>query len=292
MQERADAPKPFMKAMAFSVLLHGFILLLLLVNVNLGAKKHRFYDLMEVTLMEMPSGPGLQKTMEEAQKHAPIFQPNAHEPKQRDNPVEKAPSPKSIQGIEPKSVENKVIPIAKREVSLPRQKVEEETFSRQMLNDALQRLRDRVRQEQKENEQLEKSIAHLQERLKKESQSQIGHGTGTTGAEGASSGGFTALDIYKAQITNVIWNNWSFPVDAYDEKTLLRLEAILRIKVDKSGKVNSVDIVKRSRDQHFDNSILRAIEKSNPLPPLPAWYQRDSEEIEVRFSLKELIANN
>jgi colicin import membrane protein len=44
----------------------------------------------------------------------------------------------------------------------------------------------------------------------------------------------------------------------------------------------------RSSFPLFDQSVLRAVERSDPLPPFPEGYMKTSEEIEINFNLKEL----
>ena len=38
----------------------------------------------------------------------------------------------------------------------------------------------------------------------------------------------------------------------------------------------------------FDESVMRAIERSDPLPPFPEGFLKSFEEIEINFNLREL----
>jgi colicin import membrane protein len=48
---------------------------------------------------------------------------------------------------------------------------------------------------------------------------------------------------------------------------------------------------KRSTDVLFDESVSKAIERSNPLPPFPEGYRKTNEELEINFNLKDLEKN-
>jgi outer membrane biosynthesis protein TonB len=49
-------------------------------------------------------------------------------------------------------------------------------------------------------------------------------------------------------------------------------------------------IVKHSGSPVFDESVTRAIKRSDPLPPMPESYPKSYEELEITFNLKELEA--
>jgi len=44
----------------------------------------------------------------------------------------------------------------------------------------------------------------------------------------------------------------------------------------------------RSGDTIFDQSVLKAVEKSDPLPPFPEGYIKSYDDIEITFNLKDL----
>lgn len=65
------------------------------------------------------------------------------------------------------------------------------------------------------------------------------------------------------------------------------LEAIVVIKINKYGKILKIDFEKKSGDSNLDRSVLRAIKKADPLPPLPADYRGNFLEVGIRFLPEE-----
>jgi colicin import membrane protein len=58
-------------------------------------------------------------------------------------------------------------------------------------------------------------------------------------------------------------------------------------KVLRNGQVTNIAFEKRSGNSYFDQSAYRAIRKSDPFPPLPAWIQDSSVELGIRFHSAE-----
>jgi len=56
----------------------------------------------------------------------------------------------------------------------------------------------------------------------------------------------------------------------------------------RDGTISQFTFKKRSGDAIFDESVAKAIERSNPLPPFPEGFLKSSEEIEINFNLREL----
>jgi colicin import membrane protein len=61
------------------------------------------------------------------------------------------------------------------------------------------------------------------------------------------------------------------------------------LTVRKDGKILEHSFKKRSHNPLFDDSVLKAIQKSDPLPPFPPGYKKRNEEVEINFSLKDLV---
>lgn len=95
-------------------------------------------------------------------------------------------------------------------------------------------------------------------------------------------GDATVYDIDQleiAKIQKLIQSNWY--VTAGSNK-LKKLEAIVRLSLDRDGSVNKVRVIKTSGQGHFDRSLQRAIRKSSPLP-IPADKYEIYKTIELRF---------
>ena len=87
------------------------------------------------------------------------------------------------------------------------------------------------------------------------------------------------------EIENRIKSNWSYPVAAGNQKDL---EALVIVKVKNDGTILDSWFKKPSSDNVFDQSVMKAVERSNPLPAFPEGYRRSYDEIEINFNLKDL----
>lgn len=105
---------------------------------------------------------------------------------------------------------------------------------------------------------------------------------GITGGIGSGAGSsFGVLDIYKAEIYYKIQQNW-----AYSEQLGGRgadSMAVLVIKIMSSGEISDIRFESKSGNRYLDDSAYRAIQKSNPLPPVPEQYGRTYYEVGLRF---------
>jgi TonB family protein len=105
-------------------------------------------------------------------------------------------------------------------------------------------------------------------------------GPGGTGEELA-----LARRLYYTEVWAAIKRQWVLP------KSLINvqgLEAVVVIVVRRDGKIESMQFEKRSGNQLFDDSVLRAIQKADPLPKFPDIYSPPRDEIGVRFRPEDL----
>ena len=67
------------------------------------------------------------------------------------------------------------------------------------------------------------------------------------------------------------------------------LSAVVRFGVQPNGKIFAIELVESSGDRAFDQSVLRAVNKANPLPPPPSAYQREFavQKVEITFGAAE-----
>ena len=92
------------------------------------------------------------------------------------------------------------------------------------------------------------------------------------------------------EIESTIKNNWSYPVALLNLKRGEKIpEAVIILTVRSDGKILKTRFKRRSKDTLFDDSVLKAIEKSDPLPEFPPSYWKSYDEIEINFSLKDLV---
>ncbi|MDQ1330749.1 MAG: colicin import rane protein, partial [Thermodesulfobacteriota bacterium] len=105
---------------------------------------------------------------------------------------------------------------------------------------------------------------------------------GISGGTGSGTGApFGILDIYKAEIYYKIQQNW-----AYSEQLGGRGAdnmAVLVIKIMPNGEIGDIRFERKSGNTYLDDSAYRAIQKSNPLPPVPEQYDKSYYEVGLRF---------
>ena len=127
---------------------------------------------------------------------------------------------------------------------------------------------------------------------RKASQQVTGQGAGTKwgsaaqqGSTGrAGSGPATPQNLRFSRYYQAIWNKiknaWILPHYGNQAKNL---EAIVVIRINRDGKILKSYFEKKSGDTRMDNSVLRAIKKADPLPPLPTGFREQYLEIGIRF---------
>jgi len=88
----------------------------------------------------------------------------------------------------------------------------------------------------------------------------------------------------------VIWSKikgqWALPGGILPKGSL---EAVVHVRILRNGSLTEIGFEKRSGNAYFDNSALRAVNKSNPLPPLPEWFRESSLDVGIRFHSSELM---
>lgn len=105
-----------------------------------------------------------------------------------------------------------------------------------------------------------------------------GFGTGTGGgAEGAAG----VIDIYKAEIYYRVQQNWAYSEQLGGSNS--ELMAVLVIKIMSGGEIRDIWFERKSGNRFLDESAYRAVQKSNPLPPIPQEYDRPYYEVGLRF---------
>jgi len=109
----------------------------------------------------------------------------------------------------------------------------------------------------------------------------IGTGRGF-GGEGSGS----AKEVYDGLIVYHIQKNWAFSEQLVRGRT--NLETLVGIKILPNGEIQDIWIDKKSGNQYLDESAIRAIQKSNPLPPLPREIGLYDYKVGLRFTPKGL----
>ncbi len=76
-------------------------------------------------------------------------------------------------------------------------------------------------------------------------------------------------DRYATQVSDVLKRGWDIPKGLVTEAELKKLVAVVRIRVDRGGRVQSAKISQRSGNRYFDSSIEEMLANTRRLPPPP-----------------------
>jgi len=110
-------------------------------------------------------------------------------------------------------------------------------------------------------------------------------GTGTGRGFGGEGSG-SAKEVYDGLIVYHIQKNWAFSEQLVRGQT--NLETLVGIKILPNGEIQDIWIDKKSGNQYLDESAIRAIKKSDPLPPLPREIGLYDYKVGLRFTPKGL----
>lgn len=115
---------------------------------------------------------------------------------------------------------------------------------------------------------------------------QDGEANGKTVDEGNPGGGYGAeFFAYTQHIKQRVKEAWIVT----ERKP--GLSAVVRFGVGATGEVLDVELAESSGDLAFDQTVLRAVKKANPLPPPPEAYRDEflTQKVEITFSGEERI---
>ncbi len=106
---------------------------------------------------------------------------------------------------------------------------------------------------------------------------------GTPHSAGITSG--SAAQQYYSLIWQKIQSSWLVPANMADRS--YGYETVVSITIHKNGTVTNLVIEKSSGNTYFDQTAIRAIKRSIPLPPFPPSWLQKSIDIGIKFSCKE-----
>lgn len=253
---------------ALSVLFHivAFAAILFLPE-SLYSRKHfpGMGTVYEVDLVELPGGGGRKP------------EPAARVEKK---PESAAPKVDQARRIEEPRKEEKPLVVAKKTAEKRPAPTENALAPSEHLQKALERIQNKVKAE----EHLQTAISRLEAKVGSPEGAGPGPGEGP-GRIGGVGGAGGPMALYLMEVEQRIRSNWSYPVTVDSRKDL---ETIVVLLVKSDGAIQKVRVEKKSASVMFDQSVLKAVERSDPLPPFPETYKKSYEEIEINFNLKDL----
>jgi colicin import membrane protein len=175
----------------------------------------------------------------------------------------------------PKKKEKPVV-IAKRTVTKKKKKKSQPSPTK-LIDQAVSKIEKKVKK-QKEDP-VEEALKKVRDRV------QVSEGERSGADENI---GGIPLQIYRLEVESQIKGNWDYIIDPAKARQLQDLEAVVVVRAKADGTVIKYWFKKKSHNEKFDQSVIKAVERSEPLPHFPEGYRKTFEEIEINFNLKDL----
>jgi TonB family protein len=106
-----------------------------------------------------------------------------------------------------------------------------------------------------------------------------GQGAAALGPGGSGGGVVRGIEFisYRNKVFSIIRDNWAWPGQRSD------LKVTVRFGIRENGEITGIKVVQPSGDPSYDESVLRAVRKSSPLPSPPESYRKDFSDVELNF---------
>jgi colicin import membrane protein len=113
-----------------------------------------------------------------------------------------------------------------------------------------------------------------------------GEGAAALGPGGRGGGVVKGIEFisYRNRVLTTIRENWSWVPQRTD------LKVTVHFGIKENGEIVGLKIVQPSGDRTYDESVLRALRKSTPLPPPPEAHRADFMDYTITFTPKDLGA--
>lgn len=225
--------------------------------------------------------------------------------------VQKAPPPAEVPKPKPKPPVKKTAPIIKetpkkkpeieeppKAVSLapkkPKKSLKKETFNRpEAIETAIEEVQNEVESSNKGS--ITSAIDEIRKKVAKDESADAQryrlpegrNSSGTSGVGGGGKGGgdpktIQLLDIYRVEVAYQVERNWAFsPQLAGDAKNL---QARVVFKVLPNGEITDIEFTEKSNNEYLDDSVYKAVVKSNPVLPHPSGIVRPYIIVGIRFT--------
>jgi colicin import membrane protein len=293
-QERSlpvvDYEDKLSKWLFFSLLLHGALILALFVVPFLPSGDRPSYPVYTVDLvggekigrnnlgteLVPPSVPKAPKKTAEEVPPPPVQETKQETKKEKPKPVEKeAPPEEKVALKEAIKKEPKKEPTKD---TRSESKTEESALDR-VRERLIQSAVDRAKSRTEGNQQPSKGDVIS-------SGSGEGEGASALGQGGRGGGVVKGMEfiIYQNRMLSSIKDNWAW----VGQKS--NLKVVVHFSIKDNGEITGLKIVQPSGDPSYDESVLRAVKKSSPLPPPPESSRKDFADVELTFRPKDLGA--
>ena len=275
--------------LVYSLLMHGGLIAGLFIMPFLPARSAREYPVYTVDLVggerigrtnlgnELTPAPAPKESAKKAEKEIPVPE---SKPEPKKEKAEKAKSIEKTAVIPEKAITKETV---RKETAKEKKTEAKETAAsldsvrERLIQSAVERAKNRTDSGQKasKGEAISSGAGE-------------GEGAAALGKGGRGGGVVKGMDfiIYKNRMEDTIKRNWVWP----GQRSNRKLGVTVRWSVKDNGEIVALKIVQPSGDPAYDDSVVRAVRKSSPLPPVPEGLAKDFAEVEYTFRPEDLGA--
>ena len=283
-----DPGKKWGKMIIGSLLLHASLFLFFL-NIFPRSAGFRFQEpTYVVDLVSLGGGPA--QVHEAAPHPAPRAAPLPTAPPKKAVTIPKPPPPEQKK-IKPP--EEKITPPEEsKALDLALEKMKKKIEKEKSLERSFNRLENKV----KNQEALDQALSRMEKKAAAEQKQKSVSSAGGQGGVGAIASANPAgtpgvglqFQIYHAGLRARIKKNWVLPEGLLKQADI---SADVAIRISRNGKIEDVYFERKSGVVPFDQEVIRTLQKSDPLPPIPEGYPRNTYEVVLTFHSKDLGGN-
>ncbi|MBI4639381.1 MAG: TonB family protein [Candidatus Tectomicrobia bacterium] len=202
--------------------------------------------------------------------------------------IEKPPSPPKLSPSKP---QEKVPVPSMAEPDQQKKKPPPKDVDEQKIRDVIASFKKKVESQGQASEarKIDQAIEKMRESVARADSG----GPAKAGGSGSGTGGGLAeklLDLKYRIYYNALWerirNAWVLPDGFFSKRK--DLEAIISLEIKRDGEIQRMWVEKGSGDAQFDESVIRAVKKSSPLPPIPDGIKEEILEVGIRFTLADV----
>ncbi len=231
--------------------------------------------------VSMVTLPALKKT--QPSNEQPVLKPESQAVVQKKAPVSKV-STKTV----PEKVhkQSKAVSIGPKKKKI-KKSLKKKTFkSSKIVKSAITRIEKKVKESRPDH--VTKAIDKLKDKVGKTRPADIAKNTNgkssniTAGSGKDSKKVWGLINIYQLEIAYQIGKNWAFPEQLAGGHT--DLEALVGIKIMPNGEIKDIWFDQRSGNSYLDESVKKAIMKSDPVRPHPPGIKKPYVQFGLRFT--------
>jgi len=198
----------------------------------------------------------------------------------------KKQKPKTVEKTTPEPEKPALKEIAKKE-PVKKEPVKDTKSEAKSEEDSLDQVRERLLQSA-----VERAKNRTESGQKTSKGEQISSGTGqgqgaaALGSGGVGGGTVKGIDFirYQNQMLSTIKNNWVWVGQRGN------LKVVVRFNIKDNGEIAGLRLVQPSGNPSYDDSVLRAVRKSSPLPVPPEDLRSEFSEVQLTFRPEDLGA--